>query len=113
VKYLVRISDRAERDLEQVLAWFQEQRAMTAASRWYGNLMSNVSTLEQHPQRCSLAAEAEEMGIEVRELLFGRKPGFIGFCFSMSRREWRFCEFVTLLAIHWQRKNSFADLVFA
>jgi plasmid stabilization system protein ParE len=37
--------------------------------------MAKLDTLETYPERCTLAAEAEEIGLEIRELLFGRRQG--------------------------------------
>lgn len=37
--------------------------------------MARIVTLEAHPERCGLAAEAADLGVEVRQLAFGRRPG--------------------------------------
>lgn len=75
MKYVVRLSARAEEDVADVLKWFRKQKATAAGGRWFRRLMSTIDTLERNPQRCSLAAEAEEVGVEVRELLFGKRRG--------------------------------------
>jgi plasmid stabilization system protein ParE len=71
--FRVVLTDTAEADVESVLKWFREQRATEAGTRWFAQLMARVDTLEQHPERCSLAAESNGLGVEVRELLLGRK----------------------------------------
>jgi hypothetical protein len=38
-------------------------------------LREKLQTLENHPERCALAAEAAAQGIELREELFGRRRG--------------------------------------
>jgi plasmid stabilization system protein ParE len=46
--------------------------------------MARIDTLEAHPDKCSLAAEAEELGIELRELLVGRRHGAYRILFVIS-----------------------------
>ena len=67
------LTDRAEADVEAVLKWFRDQQATEAAGRWYAQLLAKLETLETHPGRCSIAAESEELGQEIRELLLGRR----------------------------------------
>lgn len=71
--YRVVLTDKAEADVESVLKWFHGRQATEAAGRWLAALMSRLDTLESHPERCSLAAESEEVEEVIRELLFGRK----------------------------------------
>lgn len=71
--YQVVISARAERDAEQALRWFRDQQATAAGARWFAQLWKRIDTLETKPGRCRVAAESAELGIEVRELLVGRK----------------------------------------
>lgn len=71
--YRVVLTDKAEADVESALKWFHDQRATEAGGRWLAQMMAKLATLESHPERCSLAVEAAELGEEIRELLFGRK----------------------------------------
>ena len=73
MKYRVRLTAKAERDVDEVLAWLCRQGAASAAYRWHQRLLAAVDTLERQPERCPFAAEAEELGVELRELLFGRR----------------------------------------
>jgi plasmid stabilization system protein ParE len=70
----VRIAIAALADVEEAVSWMQ-QRSPAAAARWYDALMATIATLESHPQRCPLAPESEDAGVEVRELLFGKRRG--------------------------------------
>jgi plasmid stabilization system protein ParE len=72
VKYRVHISDKAEADVDGVLAWFQTQSATKASERWFAALWKCIDTLEASPERCPLTDEAEDVGLEIRQLLFGR-----------------------------------------
>ena len=75
MKYQVQLTAKAERDVDQILHWFHEQHATAAGGRWLMQILSTIDTLEKHPERCGLAAEAEELGLELRELLFGKRHG--------------------------------------
>lgn len=71
--FRVVLTDKAEADVDSVLRWFHDQRATEAGSRWLAQLMSRLSRLEQHPERCPLAAESDDVDVEIRELLLGRR----------------------------------------
>jgi plasmid stabilization system protein ParE len=86
MRYAVQLSARAERDIDEVLAWLFHQGAMSAASGWHGRLLAAIATLEREPQRCPLAPEAGESGIELRELLFGRRQGVYRILFVVQER---------------------------
>jgi plasmid stabilization system protein ParE len=47
-------------------------------------LLAKLDTLENHPERCSLAAESEQVGQEIRELLFGGKRYRYRILFTIS-----------------------------
>ncbi len=86
MKYRAQLSAKAERDVDDVLAWLCQQGAIAAARRWYEGLLAAVGSLERQPERCPLAPEAEELGIELRELLFGRRRGVYRILFIVEQR---------------------------
>lgn len=73
MRYQVVLSDKAEADVATVLQWFRDHEASEAGRRWFNQLMDLVDTLEQQPDRCSLAAESDDLGQEIRELFLGRR----------------------------------------
>ena len=75
MKYQVRLTAKAERDVEEVLRRFADQQAAAAAARWFARLMNRIDTLAIRPERRPLAVEAAELELELRELLFGRRGG--------------------------------------
>jgi plasmid stabilization system protein ParE len=79
----VLITARAEADVAAALAWLNE-RSLAAASRWHAALLATVQTLEDGPERCPLAAEAQDLGIELRELLFGKRPSVYRILFTIE-----------------------------
>jgi plasmid stabilization system protein ParE len=86
VQYRIRLTDKAEKDIEAVLRWFRDQRATTAGDRWFSRLLEKIDTLETHPERRSVAAESEDLGVEIRELLFGRRHGVYRILFRVEKR---------------------------
>lgn len=80
------LTEKAEADVESVLKWFAEERATDAGGRWYAQFMAKLETLEDQPERCSIAAESEELGQEIRELLLGRRRYKYRILFKLSGR---------------------------
>jgi plasmid stabilization system protein ParE len=70
--YQVRITARAEQDAENALQYRQRHSGASAA-RWHAGLLEAVQSLEEQPERCGLAPEAGELGIDLRQLLFGKR----------------------------------------
>ena len=48
--------------------------------------MAKLETLEDQPERCSIAAESEDLGQEIRELLLGRRRYKYRILFKLSGR---------------------------
>lgn len=85
--YEVRLTDRAETDIARVLAWFREQDAPQAGTRWLQQLLKKIATLENLPEPCGRAAESRELGVDLRELLFGRRAGRYRILFILRPRQ--------------------------
>ena len=67
--YRVEISPSALADAEESFRWIYGKSPSDAAT-WFSNLLKTIDTLEEFPRRCSLAPESEELGKEIRQLLF-------------------------------------------
>lgn len=74
-KYEVRLTAKAEKDLDEILTWYSQRKAGAAGRRWLGRLLARVGKLEKNPTRCPVAHEEVEIGFELRELIFGRRGG--------------------------------------
>jgi plasmid stabilization system protein ParE len=85
-KYLVHITDKALADVAKVLAWFGDQSVEGAGSKWFAQLMTVIDKLETMPERCRISAEAAELGIEIREILVGKRRGTYRVLFQIERR---------------------------
>jgi mRNA-degrading endonuclease RelE of RelBE toxin-antitoxin system len=71
--YLVEFTLRAEFDLKRLYSKKNAAESM-AARRWFIGLERAISGLEMSPRRCPLAPEAAEANLELRHLLYGKKP---------------------------------------
>jgi plasmid stabilization system protein ParE len=86
VKYRVRLTAKAEADVDGVLRWFHERQATFAGGRWLARLMVKIDTLKTHPKRCGIADESADLDIEIRELLFGKRYGAYRILFQIEGR---------------------------
>src|SRR5579871_3809985 len=73
--YRIDISPSALLDAEEAYLRAAEQ-SPSRANTWYNGLFEAIFSLETMPTRCPLAPESEEIGRELRQLLYG-KPGRI------------------------------------
>jgi len=65
------LSDAAKADIRNIAVWWSEHRSKDDAERWYVAIIKKIYLLEHMPRRCPVARESEQLGIEVRHLLFG------------------------------------------
>jgi len=71
MKFHVAIARKAAREIEDNYLWLAD-RSEATANRWRNSLLQAVSSLEENPQRCPEAPEAEwHPGL--RELLHGKR----------------------------------------
>ncbi|MCC5608187.1 type II toxin-antitoxin system RelE/ParE family toxin [Nostoc sp. CHAB 5834] len=69
--FQVEITPIAEAQIEQAYRRYREQNP-EFADRWFRGLMNAIATLQEKPQRCTLAVEHEIFPEEVRQLLYGK-----------------------------------------
>jgi plasmid stabilization system protein ParE len=86
MNYRVRLTDKAEQDVAHVLEWFCDQAATAAGGKWFTQLMATIDTLETMPERCGLAAEAADIGLDIREILVGKRHGTYRVLFQVQGR---------------------------
>ena len=72
--------------MDESLAWLCQQGSVAAARHWHERLLAAIGTLQRQPQRFPLAPEAEELGIALREMLFGRGRGVRRILFIVEER---------------------------
>ncbi len=67
----VEISPSALADAEEAFLWIQ-QESPAIADEWYNGLVDAILSIENFPNRCPLAPESEDIGREIRQLLYRR-----------------------------------------
>ena len=72
--FLVVFQRRADADVRNQVAWLESTQGLRAADRWLtGFLAAVLTSLEDDPHRYPQADEATELGVNLRELLYGRR----------------------------------------
>ena len=81
MQYLVRLTDRALRDMA-VIYEFIEADASERAFAWFNNLTEAIYSLERFPERGAIIPESKKL----RHLLFGKRPRSYRIIYSV---DWR------------------------
>jgi plasmid stabilization system protein ParE len=71
--YRVILQRLAVQDLDDAFVWAGRKAPATAA-RWLDRFQAALQRLDTNPQRCPRAREQRKVDIELREILFGKKP---------------------------------------
>ena len=80
--YQLVILPQAEADIAEALTYLAE-RAPEAATCWYRRVRAEIESLAAMPARCPIAPEAVKLGLEVRHLLYGKRPGIYRIVFRI------------------------------
>lgn len=51
---------------------------------WYNRLIAAVESLKEFPRRCGYAPENSRFSVEIRQLLFGKKPNVYRVLFTIE-----------------------------
>jgi len=79
--YLVRLTDRALRDMESVYDFIEADESEKAFA-WFRELAATIYSLEQFPERGPRVPER----VKLRELFFGERPNTYRVIFAVDRR---------------------------
>jgi plasmid stabilization system protein ParE len=83
VRHVLRITRRAEIDIDAAVGWIGRQNPSTAL-RWHTMAYAAILSLSISPERCPLAEEAHDLGLDIRELLIGRRRGVYRVLFTVG-----------------------------
>ena len=79
--YLVRLADRALRDMEAIYE-FIDAEASQSAFAWFNDLAREIYSLERFPERGAIIRESKKL----RHLLFGKKPSTYRIIYTVDKR---------------------------
>jgi plasmid stabilization system protein ParE len=81
--FRVEVSRTAKADADAGYVWMNEQYSEEQATRWFNGLVDAVNSLSEFPQRCPLAPESDEVGIGLRQLLYGKRSAIYRILFAI------------------------------
>jgi plasmid stabilization system protein ParE len=70
----VRVSQRAQADVETILTWLYG-RSPQGAARWFDKYLDTLQNLPDQADGCPQAPEAATLGRDLRQLLFKTRRG--------------------------------------
>jgi plasmid stabilization system protein ParE len=84
VTYRVVFTARARADVIEQFRYLLD-RSPAAAARWYAGIEKAVAKLGTLPERHPIAQdETDQLGITLRQMLYGRRPGVFRIRFSIE-----------------------------
>lgn len=82
--YTLFVKRRAYVDIDGMFESVRRRVGRARASRWRDGLLARLTTLEQHPEMWPLADEAADLGLDLRELLYGRRRNVYRILFTVD-----------------------------
>jgi toxin ParE1/3/4 len=80
MRYLIRLTDRALRDLEAIYDFIEADSSKTAFA-WFNALTEAIYSLERFPERGAVIPEHKKL----RHLLFGQKPDTYRIIYALDK----------------------------
>lgn len=72
--FRVRLLRRGQSDADDIYLWLRK-RSPAGAVAWYAALLARLDELAVNAAACSLAPEAERLGVELRQTFFKTRRG--------------------------------------
>ncbi len=79
----VQLTAKANADIDRFAAELKAACGFLPVA-WFHRLAIVIDSLSELPERCHRAAEADDLGLELRELLFGRRRGTVRILFTIQ-----------------------------
>jgi plasmid stabilization system protein ParE len=107
--FRVEISPRAFDDLDEIARYIKQRASFEQAEEWFKGIIAAIRTLEDLPLRCRVADASQQLGQEVRLLLYGRRNRQYKVYYSV-RQTTRSTGTVRVFHVrHWARKTPNTD----
>ena len=81
MRYLVRLADRALRDMEAIYEFIHAEASENAFA-WFNDLAREIYSLERFPRRGAVIPGSKKL----RHLLFGKKPSTYRVIYALDKR---------------------------
>lgn len=109
--FRVEIAPRAFNDLDEIAAYIKRWGSFERAEEWFNGIMDAIQTLEAMPSRSPIADESEDLGEEVRVLLYGRRNRKYKIYYSIRHKGPSTGTVRVFHVRHWARKSLSAEEV--
>ncbi|MEH2230300.1 MAG: type II toxin-antitoxin system RelE/ParE family toxin [Nostoc sp.] len=73
MSYQVLIQPTAFQEIETSYRWMCDNLSAEIANNWYYELQDAIASLQEFPNRCSIAPESSVIGREIRQLWVGKQ----------------------------------------
>jgi plasmid stabilization system protein ParE len=70
--------------MRSAMRWIANHVSTSSALKWQARASAAITKVLKNPTRHRLAHEADRLGIDLREALFGRKPNIYRILFSID-----------------------------
>jgi|SRR5580692_6001073 plasmid stabilization system protein ParE len=97
MQYVVRLTDRAFRDLEAIYEYVEADSSENAFA-WFNGLAEAIYSLERFPERGTAIREDKKL----RHLLFGKSPSTYRIIYALDKRK----NAINILHIRHGARNS-------
>lgn len=102
MQFQIIITPSAKADIFETNTWLLENHLDTANS-WLWEISKAVSSLSKFPTRCQISQESEAFDVEVRQLIFGKKPHIYRILFSIQN------EIIYILRVRSTKQKNLLD----
>jgi plasmid stabilization system protein ParE len=86
VAHKVVLTPKGLDDIRRNTAWMARHFSPRSAARWTVGVESAIASLSDHPERCPEADEADDLGIDLRMLVYRRGRQVFRILFTIDGR---------------------------
>jgi plasmid stabilization system protein ParE len=83
--FRVEIAPQAYADLDAIADYIEERGSFASAERWFNGIIDAVRGLKDQPSRFPVAQESEDLRVEIRQLLYGKRNRRYKVYFAIDR----------------------------
>jgi len=80
----VQLRPGAQADLREITRYISQRVSAASAARWLTAIQATIARLATDADQCPQADEAVDLGVDLRELLHGRRPHVYRILFTIA-----------------------------
>ncbi len=86
MEFQIIITPSGKADIFGINTWLLENYE-NLAEKWIWGLSQTISSLSKFPERCPTIPESESFDVEVRQIIYGKKPHTYRILFSIQNEK--------------------------